>query len=60
MVRTRPLSFATVGNPIPGASTPGQTTPLKSDAPIAASPTITGVIGVSLIPVLNPPPRGPS
>ena len=54
MVRTRALPFATVGKPIPVASTPPANNSRDSWCASAASPTITGVIGVSLMPVLNP------
>src|ERR1035437_970620 len=54
IVRTRALPLATVGKPMPVASTPPANSSRDSWCASAASPTITGVIGVSLIPVLNP------
>src|ERR1022692_1931617 len=54
IVRTRALPFATVGNPMPVASTPSAKSSRESSCATLASPTITGVMGVSLIPVLNP------
>ena len=50
MVRTRALPAATVGNAIPCANTPASNS--RSDNLIASapSPTITGVIGLSLTP----------
>ena len=59
MVRTRALPLATVGNPMPVASTPSSNSSRDSWCASAASPTITGVIGVSLIPVLNPADSAP-
>src|ERR1039458_2492467 len=54
MVRTRALPFGTVGKPMPVASTPSAKSSRESSCATLASPTITGVMGVSLIPVLNP------
>ena len=54
IVRTRALSRATVGKAMPCANTPSSNS--RSDSFIARlpSPAITGVIGLSLRPVLNP------
>src|SRR2546425_3531724 len=54
MVRTRHLSAGTVGKTIPCANTPSSNRRLLKRIARAPSPTITGVIGVSLFPVLNP------
>src|ERR1017187_4863610 len=54
IVRTRAFPLATVGKPMPVASTPSLKSSRDSWCASAASPTITGVIGVSLIPVWNP------
>src|SRR2546427_1915169 len=54
IVRTRHLSAGTVGKTIPCAKTPSSKRRLLKRIASAPSPTITGVIGVSLFPVLNP------
>src|SRR5260370_12850 len=54
IVRTRHLSAGTVGYTIPCANTPSSKRRLLNCIARAPSPTITGVIGVSLFPVLNP------
>ena len=48
MVRTRALPWATVGKPMPCANTPSSNSRSDSFIASAASPTITGVIGLSL------------
>ena len=60
MVRTRALSRATVGKPMPWAKTPSAKRRSESRIAVAASPTMTGVIGLSLAPVLNPSAWSPS
>ena len=54
MVRTRAFPLGTVGNPMPVASTPSANNSRDNSYAFAASPTITGVIGVSLMPVSKP------
>ena len=54
MVRRRALSRATVGKPMLCAKTPRSNSVSDIFAAVAASPTITGVIGLSLMPVLKP------
>ena len=54
IVRTRALSRATVGNAMPCAKTPSSNSRSDSFIASAPSPAITGVIGLSLSPVLKP------
>src|SRR5581483_9934785 len=54
MVRTRALSRATVGNAMPWANTPSWKSRSDSCIASAPSPAMTGVMGLSLRPVLNP------
>ena len=54
IVRTRALSRATVGNAMPCANTPSSNSRSDSFMASAPSPTMTGVIGLSLRPVLKP------
>ena len=54
IVRTRALSRATVGKAMPCANTPSSNSRSDSFIASAPSPTITGVIGLSLSPVLKP------
>ena len=54
MVRTRALSRATVGNAMPCAKTPSSNRRSDSFIARAPSPAMTGVIGLSLRPVLKP------
>ena len=60
IVRTRALSRATVGNPMPCAKTPFANSRSDSFIASAPSPTMTGVIGLSLMPVLKPRSRRPA
>src|SRR5450755_867031 len=54
MVRRRALPSATVGKPIAPAKTPSSNNSRENWNALPASPTMIGVIGVSLLPVLNP------
>ena len=54
MVRTRAWPFGTVGKPMPVARTPPSNSARESSWASRASPTITGVMGVSLWPVSKP------
>lgn len=54
IVRKRALSRATVGKPMLWAKTPWAKSASDIFAAVAAWPTITGVIGLSLRPVLKP------
>src|SRR5690606_25165344 len=49
-----PVPLGTVGNTIPDTNTPFSSNFLLNSIVLASSPIITGVIGVSLFPVLNP------
>src|SRR5687767_10878639 len=54
IVRTRAFPRATVGKPMPWAKTPSSNSRSENFIASAASPTITGVIGLSLTPVSKP------
>src|SRR5579871_1001551 len=54
IVRIRALSLATMGNTIGRANTPSSYSRWLSWRAMALSPTITGVMGVALWPMLNP------
>ena len=53
-MRTRALSRATVGKAMPIAKTPAWNRRSENCMALAPSPTITGVIGLWLMPVLKP------
>src|SRR6185503_3182681 len=54
IVRTLALSRATVGKVMPCANTPSSKSRSESRMARALSPTMTGVMGLSLVPVLKP------
>ena len=60
IVRTRALPCGTVGKPMPCANTPSSNSRSESFMASAASPTMTGVIGLSLRPVSRPRAASPA
>ena len=54
MFRMRARSFATIGKTMGRAKTPSSNRRLLKRFAIAESPSITGVIGVALLPMSNP------
>lgn len=54
MQRTRPVPLGTVGNTIGPMNKPFSKSFLENSRVFASSPMMTGVIGVSLCPVLKP------
>ena len=60
MVRTRDFSSATIGKKIPCANTPASNSASLKRAAFDPEPMMTGVIGVTDVPVLNPRRFSPS